>query len=124
MEVTFDLGTMWAKTQAMLRDSIDALVNMDVPQASEVCRRDDEVDRMKHQFRIEIEERIAGSQTASGPIFVFWRSPAIWSGSPIWPRTSPKTSSIWSRGESFATASRFDAGGGSRGLPRAWLSWL
>ena len=58
VEVTFDLGTMWAKTQAMLRDSIDALVNMDVPQASEVCRRDDEVDRMKRQFRIEIEERI------------------------------------------------------------------
>ena len=66
VEVSFDLGTMWAKTQAMLRDSIDALVNMDVAQANEVCRRDDEVDRMKHQFRIEIEERIARQPSRVG----------------------------------------------------------
>ena len=59
VEVSFDLGAMWAKTQAMLRDSIDALVNMDAQQATDVCRRDDEVDRMKYQIRIEIEGLIA-----------------------------------------------------------------
>ncbi len=55
VELSFDLGAMWAKTQAMLRDSIDSLVNMDAQQATDVCRRDDEVDRMKYEIRIEIE---------------------------------------------------------------------
>ncbi|MGO8689495.1 MAG: phosphate signaling complex protein PhoU [Thermoguttaceae bacterium] len=59
VELSFDLGAMWDKTQAMLRDSIDALVNMDAEQATEVCRRDDEVDQMKYQSRIEIEGQIA-----------------------------------------------------------------
>jgi phosphate transport system protein len=59
VEVSFDLGAMWAKTQAMLRDSIDALVNMDVEQATSVCRRDDEVDQMKHEIRLEVESAIA-----------------------------------------------------------------
>ena len=59
VEVSFDLGAMWAKTQAMLRDSIDALVSMDVEQATAVCRRDDEVDRMKHDIRVEVESSIA-----------------------------------------------------------------
>ena len=54
-EVACDLGAMWAKTQAMLRDSIDALVNMDVATAVAVCGRDDEVDRMKSAIRKEIE---------------------------------------------------------------------
>jgi phosphate transport system protein len=58
VEVSFDLGAMWAKTQAMLRDSIDALVNMDVEQATAVCRRDDEVDGMKHDIRVEVESSI------------------------------------------------------------------
>jgi phosphate transport system protein len=59
VELAFDLGAMWAKTQAMLRDSIDAMVNMDARQATDVCRRDDEVDRMKYQSRVEIEGLIA-----------------------------------------------------------------
>ncbi len=59
VDLSFDLGAMWAKTQAMLRDSIDALVNMDARQATDVCRRDDEVDRMKYQIRVEIEGLIA-----------------------------------------------------------------
>jgi len=58
VDVSFDLAGMWSKTQAMLRDSIDALVNMDVQQATDVCRRDDEVDRMKYEIRIQIEQRI------------------------------------------------------------------
>ena len=58
VEMPFDLTAMWEKTQAMLRDSIDALVNMDARLANEVCGRDHEVDRMKHEFRLQIQELV------------------------------------------------------------------
>jgi len=58
MEIRFDIAGMWDKTQAMLRDSIDALVNMDGALAAEVCRRDDDVDRIKHDIRVGVEETI------------------------------------------------------------------
>jgi phosphate transport system protein len=57
-EVACDLGAMWTKTQAMLRGSIDALVNLDVALAQSVCSRDDEVDAMKSAIRKEIEEAL------------------------------------------------------------------
>ena len=47
----FDIAGMWEKTQAMLRDSLDAMVNMDGPLANDVCRRDNEVDRIKRDIR-------------------------------------------------------------------------
>jgi phosphate transport system protein len=53
-----DLGAMWSKTHAMLRDSIDALVNTDVAMATSICGRDDEIDRMKSEIRREIEMAI------------------------------------------------------------------
>jgi phosphate transport system protein len=49
---------MWEKTQMMLRDSVDALVNMDIAMAADVCRRDDAIDAMKHDMRIVIEAAI------------------------------------------------------------------
>jgi phosphate transport system protein len=58
MEIRFDIAGMWDKTQAMLRDSLDALVNMDGALAADVCRRDDEVDRIKHEIRVGVEEAI------------------------------------------------------------------
>ncbi len=58
VELTFDLPLMWSKTQAMLRDSLDALVNMNQALAHDVCTRDDEIDAMKHTFRKEVEDRI------------------------------------------------------------------
>jgi phosphate transport system protein len=51
MPIPFDIAGMWEKTHAMLRDSIDALVNMDGHLAADVCRRDDEVDRIKREIR-------------------------------------------------------------------------
>jgi phosphate transport system protein len=42
----------------MLRDSLDALVNMDSELAHSVCIRDDEIDAMKREFRMEMENRI------------------------------------------------------------------
>lgn len=56
--ITFDIAGMWDKTHAMLRDSIDALVNMDGALAAEVCGRDDEVDRIKHDIREGAEDQI------------------------------------------------------------------
>jgi len=58
VELSFDLAGMWMKTHAMLSDSLDSLVNMDGSLAHNVCARDDEIDAMKHSFRVEIEERI------------------------------------------------------------------
>jgi phosphate transport system protein len=58
VEITFDLSGMWAKTHAMLRDSLDSLVNMDSALAQNVCARDDEIDAMKRTIRVEIEDRI------------------------------------------------------------------
>jgi phosphate transport system protein len=58
MEIPFDVAGMWEKTQAMLRDSLNALVNTDARLAESVCARDDEVDRMKHDNRVGLEESI------------------------------------------------------------------
>lgn len=56
MEIPFDLSGMWQKTQTMLRDSLDALVNLNPILAHNVCARDNEVDRMKHDIRHTAEE--------------------------------------------------------------------
>ena len=68
MEIPFDIAGMWQKTQAMLRDSLDALVNMDARLAEAVCARDDEVDRMKHDIRLEVEESIRHNPARLGPL--------------------------------------------------------
>jgi phosphate transport system protein len=59
IDIPFDIAGMWQKTQAMLRDSLDALVNVDAKLAQQVCLRDDEIDRLKHEFRLRTEELIA-----------------------------------------------------------------
>jgi phosphate transport system protein len=56
MEIPFDLSGMWEKTQGMLRDSLDALVNLNPELAARVCARDNEVDGMKHEIRHRAEE--------------------------------------------------------------------
>jgi phosphate transport system protein len=68
MEIRFDISGMWDKAQAMLRDSIDALVNMDGGLATDVCRRDDEVDRIKHDIRVGIEEAIRRDPQQVAPL--------------------------------------------------------
>lgn len=54
-EMPLDLPSMWEKTRAMLRDSLDAFVNRDTTLAENVCARDDEVDRMKREIRKHAE---------------------------------------------------------------------
>ena len=58
VEIPFDIVGMWEKTQAMLRDSLDAMVNTDATLAAKVCARDDEVDEIKRQIRVAVEERM------------------------------------------------------------------
>jgi phosphate transport system protein len=54
-EIPIDLELMWKKAQAMLRDSVNSLIDLDVAIAKDVCNRDEEVDRMKHENRDTIE---------------------------------------------------------------------
>lgn len=56
MAIPIDVAAMGEKTQAMLRDSVDAMVNQDARLAHQVCVRDNEVDQMKHDFRVEVED--------------------------------------------------------------------
>ena len=58
LETPFDLTGMWERAQSMLRDSIDALVNMDAKLADDVLARDDQVDQMKRDIRRLAEEMI------------------------------------------------------------------
>ena len=55
LDIPFDIAGMWEKVQAMLRDSLDALVNTNTQLAEAVYARDDEVDRMKLEMRKKIE---------------------------------------------------------------------
>ena len=49
-DYTYDYATMSAKTQQMLKRSLDALVHLDVDEAFKICLIDDEVDQMKDDF--------------------------------------------------------------------------
>jgi phosphate transport system protein len=59
LAIPFDLASMSEKTQAMLGDSLDALVNLDAKLANEVCGRDDEIDRARRDIRRQAEQMIA-----------------------------------------------------------------
>jgi phosphate transport system protein len=68
MAIPFDLAGMSEKAQAMLRDSLDALVSLDAGLANEVCGRDDEIDRMKRDARRRVEEMIAAEPGRTTPL--------------------------------------------------------
>jgi phosphate transport system protein len=53
-----DLAPMSHAVEKMLRDSIDALVNLDARMATDVCRRDDSIDNMKHDIDDLIKKRM------------------------------------------------------------------
>lgn len=58
IEPPFDVSTMAAKTVAMLKRSLDSLVNMDARQARAVTVLDDEVDAINRDAYIRVQERI------------------------------------------------------------------
>ncbi len=64
-ELPVDVTAMWSRTQGMLRDSLDAMVNLDVELAKDVCGRDDEVNRMKRDARVKIEKLISEDPQAN-----------------------------------------------------------
>jgi phosphate transport system protein len=57
-ELAGKLGQMGEKTQLLLHDSIDSLLNLDAYEAASICHRDDEIDQMKAVIRDGIEEAI------------------------------------------------------------------
>ena len=57
-EIPLDFAEMGERTQAMLRNSLDSLVQMDAALARSVCACDDEVDQLKRKIRVQIEEQI------------------------------------------------------------------
>jgi len=56
--VPFDYKLMAEKTEAMLRESLDALVNLDADLAHTVCLKDDEVDDMNREIYDRVKEAI------------------------------------------------------------------
>jgi phosphate transport system protein len=54
----FDLMAMATSAQQMLRRSLDAVVDMDVPLARQVCADDDEIDRNKNEMASKVKGRI------------------------------------------------------------------
>ena len=56
--VPFDYKLMAEKTEAMLRESLDALVNLDADLAHKVCLKDDEVDDINRAIYDKVKEAI------------------------------------------------------------------
>jgi phosphate transport system protein len=59
--VPVDLAQMSEAVEAMLRRSIDALVNLDTQAAILVCQEDDQIDRMKHDNDDVIKKHMAAA---------------------------------------------------------------
>lgn len=58
VSIPFDFESMAEKTQAMVRQSIDALINMNTHLAYEVCRSDDAVDAINRQMYEQVKQGI------------------------------------------------------------------
>jgi phosphate transport system protein len=56
--IPFDYKLMAEKTEAMLRESLDALVNLDADLAHKVCLKDDEVDDINREIYDKVKEAI------------------------------------------------------------------
>ncbi|HBF43429.1 MAG TPA: phosphate transport system regulatory protein PhoU [Desulfobacteraceae bacterium] len=57
--VPFDFRVMAEKTEAMLKGSLDAIVNLDADLAYKICLLDDEVDEINHSIYDKIKEAIS-----------------------------------------------------------------
>jgi len=58
VKTAFDFAKMAELAQAMLRKSLDALVNLDPELAREVCIADDEVDELNRQIYVQVHNAI------------------------------------------------------------------
>jgi phosphate transport system protein len=67
-QALMDFPGMAAKGQAMLRDSLDALVNLDPHLARRVCADDDEVDAINRQIYDQVKEEIRNRPENLSPL--------------------------------------------------------
>jgi len=58
LDMLFDFEVMAEKTQAMVKKSIDALVNIDCNLASKVCQADDEIDAINREMYDQVKDQI------------------------------------------------------------------
>ncbi|MFZ5571075.1 MAG: phosphate signaling complex protein PhoU [Thermodesulfobacteriota bacterium] len=65
-ETVFDFSLMAEKAQAMLKKSLDALVNLDVDLAFKVLLMDDEVDRLRNEAYDQIKKAMAANPDRLG----------------------------------------------------------
>ncbi len=56
VDIPFDFAGMAEKAQAMVTQSLDALVNLDAKAALAVCAADDEVDAMNRQMYLQVRQ--------------------------------------------------------------------
>lgn len=58
VDISFGFTDMARKAQAMLKKSLDALVNLNADLAREVCASDDEIDSVNRQMYLTVQEAI------------------------------------------------------------------
>jgi phosphate transport system protein len=58
LPIPFDYAAMCKRTEKMLEESLDSLVNLDLPLAYDVLSQDDEVDFMKHEAQMQFAEAL------------------------------------------------------------------
>ena len=58
IDIPFDFKGIAQKTQAMVRSSLDALVNMNASLARQVCSQDDEVDAINRRMYDQVKDMI------------------------------------------------------------------
>lgn len=58
VSIEFDFTTMAEKTQEMLAESLDALVNLNAGLARDLCARDDEIDAMNRQMYLIVQDAV------------------------------------------------------------------
>jgi phosphate transport system protein len=66
--VPFDYQLMGEKTETMLRESLDALVNLDADLAYKVCLKDDEVDDMNRKIYDKVKDAIRSQPERVGDL--------------------------------------------------------
>jgi phosphate transport system protein len=68
MPVPFEYFAMAQKAQVMLRKSLDALMNQDANLAYEVCKTDDEVDKMKKDLQSIFAKEVVEKSSETEPL--------------------------------------------------------
>ncbi len=71
IRMPIDVDAMWKNVKAMIRDSVDSLVQTNAELAADVCRRDEIVDQQKRDSRRTIEQLIASQPSAVQPLLQY-----------------------------------------------------